>query len=180
MGAYTQICRNLHYHVFKTQLGLMLLALEERSVCFLHFGGSERTLRDTLSEKFPQASIMPCTARQMPIASQIETLAHTLISGDSSEEHPNLIFAGTPFQQDVWRYLQTIPRGEVRSYSELAQAIGRPQAIRAAASACARNTIALLIPCHRVIRGDGSLGGYRWGLHKKASLLETEKRGLSE
>lgn len=180
MSASAPAGSSLHYHTFQTQLGLMLLALEDRRVCFLHFGSSQRTLRQTLRENFPQALLMPCAARHMPTVRQVESLVHQLLTGDSCEARPTLILKGTLFQQDVWRYLQTIPPGEVRSYSDVARAVGRPQAVRATASACARNSIALLIPCHRVIRGDGSIGGYRWGLHKKASLLETEKRGLGQ
>jgi AraC family transcriptional regulator of adaptative response/methylated-DNA-[protein]-cysteine methyltransferase len=80
----------------------------------------------------------------------------------------------------VWKYLQTIPSGSVQSYSEVAQALGQPKAARAVASACAANRIALVIPCHRVIRGDGALGGYRWGLERKRALLETERAALAK
>ena len=180
MSASAPAGSSLHYHTFKTQLGLMLLALEDRSVYFLHFGSSERTLLQTLRENFPQALLMPCAAPHMPTVRQVESLVHQLLTGDSCEARPTLMLKGTLFQKDVWRYLQTIPPGEVRSYSDVARAVGRPQAVRATASACARNSIALLIPCHRVIRGDGSIGGYRWGLHKKTSLLEAEKRGLGQ
>jgi len=86
---------------------------------------------------------------------------------------------GTAFQMRVWRYLQTIPRGEVQSYSEVARGIGQPTAARAVAQACASNTIALAIPCHRVIRGDGGLGGYRWGLARKRALIDRERGGRS-
>ncbi len=81
----------------------------------------------------------------------------------------------TAFQMKVWRYLQSIPRGEVRSYSEVAAAIGQPKAVRAVATACASNRVALVIPCHRVIRASGELGGYRWGLSRKRGLLELER-----
>jgi AraC family transcriptional regulator, regulatory protein of adaptative response / methylated-DNA-[protein]-cysteine methyltransferase len=82
---------------------------------------------------------------------------------------------GTAFQLTVWRYLQQIPYGETRTYSGVATALGKPRAVRAVASACARNRIALAIPCHRVIRGDGGLGGYRWGLERKQQLLQRER-----
>ncbi|MFM7151983.1 MAG: methylated-DNA--[protein]-cysteine S-methyltransferase, partial [Gemmataceae bacterium] len=83
---------------------------------------------------------------------------------------------GTPFQREVWRHLQAIPRGETRTYRQVAEAMGRPTAARAVARACATNPVSLLIPCHRVIRGDGELGGYRWGLSKKIALLNMERR----
>jgi len=82
----------------------------------------------------------------------------------------------TAFQLKVWRYLQTIPAGEVRTYGEVAQAIGAPGASRAVGTACGSNKVALVIPCHRVIRGDQGLGGYRWGIERKSSLLEAEKK----
>jgi AraC family transcriptional regulator of adaptative response/methylated-DNA-[protein]-cysteine methyltransferase len=86
-----------------------------------------------------------------------------------------VVLHGTAFQLQVWRYLQTIPAGSVQSYSEVAEGIGRPKAVRAVASACAANRIALVIPCHRVIRGDGGMGGYRWGLERKRALLDAER-----
>jgi AraC family transcriptional regulator of adaptative response/methylated-DNA-[protein]-cysteine methyltransferase len=87
-----------------------------------------------------------------------------------------LVLHGTAFQLKVWRYLQTIPPGSVQSYTEVAEAIGQPKAVRAVANACAANHIAVVIPCHRVIRGDGGLGGYRWGLDRKRALLDAERR----
>jgi len=178
MCASTPICTNLYYETFQTSLGLMLLAMSERGVCFLHFGNSESHLRQTLQSTFPLASLTPSRAQHKDTARQVEKLVHQLLTNGSCEETPALFFQGTPFQQDVWRYLRTIPPGEVRTYADVAKSIGRPRAVRAAASACARNTIALLVPCHRVIRGDGAFGGYRWGIDKKASLLTAEKRGL--
>ena len=85
----------------------------------------------------------------------------------------------TAFQMRVWNYLQSIPYGEVQSYSEVAEAIGQPTAARAVAGACASNTVALAIPCHRVIRGSGELGGYRWGLDRKRALIDLERRANS-
>jgi AraC family transcriptional regulator of adaptative response/methylated-DNA-[protein]-cysteine methyltransferase len=85
----------------------------------------------------------------------------------------------TAFQAKVWRFLQQIPAGETRSYSAVAAAIGHPKAVRAVARACASNPVALAIPCHRVIRGDGHLGGYRWGMERKEALLEAERRAAA-
>jgi AraC family transcriptional regulator of adaptative response/methylated-DNA-[protein]-cysteine methyltransferase len=82
---------------------------------------------------------------------------------------------GTAFQLLVWRYLRRVPRGETRSYAEVAQGIGRPQAARAVARACAGNRVAVLVPCHRVVRGDGTISGYRWGVARKRALLEAER-----
>jgi AraC family transcriptional regulator of adaptative response/methylated-DNA-[protein]-cysteine methyltransferase len=99
-----------------------------------------------------------------------------LLKDRSIDNEVSLAFDGTPFQQRVWRYLITMPRGTTRSYSEVAQAIGSPSAIRAVASACAQNQIAMAIPCHRVIRADRSLGGYRWGIERKGLILDRESR----
>jgi len=85
----------------------------------------------------------------------------------------------TVFQRRVWQHLMTIPRGETRTYSQVAEAIGEPRSARAVANACAANPVALAVPCHRVIRQDGGLGGYRWGLERKAALLEEESRPAS-
>ncbi len=87
---------------------------------------------------------------------------------------------GTAFQQQVWQALRAIPFGETRSYQQVAEAIGKPKAVRAVASACAANRLAILVPCHRVVRGDGSLSGYRWGVARKARLLAREKEQESE
>jgi AraC family transcriptional regulator of adaptative response/methylated-DNA-[protein]-cysteine methyltransferase len=104
----------------------------------------------------------------------MRALAAYLDGGATALDLP-LDVRGTAFQMRVWRYLQTIPYGEVQSYSEVAHGIGQPSAVRAVAQACASNTIALAIPCHRVIRGNGELGGYRWGLERKRTLIDRER-----
>jgi AraC family transcriptional regulator of adaptative response/methylated-DNA-[protein]-cysteine methyltransferase len=104
----------------------------------------------------------------------MRALAAYLEGGAASLDLP-LDVRGTAFQMRVWRYLQTIPYGEVQSYAEVARGIGQPSAVRAVAQACASNTIALAIPCHRVIRGNGELGGYRWGLARKRTLIDRER-----
>jgi AraC family transcriptional regulator of adaptative response/methylated-DNA-[protein]-cysteine methyltransferase len=107
----------------------------------------------------------------------IESLSKYLEGAKSLGTLP-IALHGTAFQLKVWTYLQTIPSGSVKSYSEVAAALGQPKAARAVASACAANRLALVIPCHRVIRGDGTMGGYRWGLERKRALLETERNAL--
>src|SRR5205085_12231868 len=109
-------------------------------------------------------------ARLTPLA---EAVADVLAGrGDGSALPVEL--RGTPFQVAVWNALRQIPRGETRSYAELAASLGRPGAARAVARACATNRVAVVVPCHRVVRGDGSLGGYRWGVERKERLLERE------
>jgi AraC family transcriptional regulator of adaptative response/methylated-DNA-[protein]-cysteine methyltransferase len=97
------------------------------------------------------------------------------LEGSKSSLDLPLDVRGTTFQMRVWRYLQTIPYGEVQSYTEVAHGIGQPTAVRAVAQACARNPVGLAIPCHRVIRGNGELGGYRWGLARKRTLIDRER-----
>ena len=97
------------------------------------------------------------------------------LQGNRLNHRLPLDIQATAFQRKVWSHLQTIPRGKTKSYSEVARAIGRPTATRAVARACATNSVALEIPCHRVVREDGNLGGYRWGLQRKKRLLEMEK-----
>ena len=111
-------------------------------------------------------------------ASAFDAWMHALgayLEGSAASLDLPLDVRGTAFQMRVWRYLQSIPYGEVQSYSEVARGIGQPTAVRAVAHACASNTIALAIPCHRVIRGNGELGGYRWGLARKRTLIDRER-----
>ena len=111
-------------------------------------------------------------AAQPQLAAWVDHLREQLGRGHPAELPLDL--QGTAFQVRIWRQLLKIPRGEVRSYSQLAAELGAPRATRAVASACARNRIAVLVPCHRVLRADGSLGGYRWGLERKRTLLNAE------
>jgi AraC family transcriptional regulator of adaptative response/methylated-DNA-[protein]-cysteine methyltransferase len=99
------------------------------------------------------------------------------LRGETIDPRLPLHIRGTAFQMKVWKYLQSIPYGSVRSYSEVAEGIGKPAAVRAVARACASNRVAVAIPCHRVIRGTGELGGYRWGLERKRTFLDLERRG---
>lgn len=156
----------------------MMAAFGDSGICFLQFGSSHRVLQSTVQAAFPLALVNPCTARHRDTIRDLEIRIHLMLEGGEETKRPTLELHGTAFQKAVWVCLQTIPSGEVRSYSEVAEAIGRPRAVRAVASACAGNNIALLIPCHRVIGASGALGGYRWGLNKKASLLKAEERGL--
>jgi AraC family transcriptional regulator of adaptative response/methylated-DNA-[protein]-cysteine methyltransferase len=179
MGAPDSSCKHLYYHLFRAELGLMLLGLEDAEVCFLHFGRSERCLLYALQERFPQALLTVTSQRHAPLITELRSIIHSALTGKPSTKLPSLLLKGTSFQREVWKHLQTIPPGKVRSYSDIAHGIGHPKAVRAVASACASNTIALLVPCHRAVRKDGSLGGYRWGTNRKASLLEVEKRGVT-
>jgi AraC family transcriptional regulator, regulatory protein of adaptative response / methylated-DNA-[protein]-cysteine methyltransferase len=156
-----------------TSLGSLMIGATDRGLCFVQFGDTPQELQAALRSEYPAADLkpMPPPWRQ-PFQAWISALEQHL-NGSQLLDLP-LDVRATAFQMKVWRYLQSIPRGEVRSYGEVAAAIGKPKAARAVASACAKNRVALVIPCHRVIRGSGELGGYKWGLARKRELLDRE------
>src|SRR5258708_18711068 len=156
-------------------LGRVLVAATERGVCSVGLGDSDLELTTSLFAEYPNASI---DSRDTVISPSLnvwlsKVLEH--LSSKSSRIDLPLDIQATAFQWRVWEELQRIPRGGTRSYQEIAKAIGKPKAVRAVAGACAGNHVAMVIPCHRVIREDKSLGGYRWGLKRKEELLEREK-----
>jgi AraC family transcriptional regulator of adaptative response/methylated-DNA-[protein]-cysteine methyltransferase len=153
----------ISYARFPTALGAMLIGATDRGICFLQFHAGV----EDLSREFPGAQL-----REAAAGDQLREWARR-IAEFVGGEFP-LALSGTPFQMKVWDFLRTIPSGQTRSYSQVAQAIGKPDAVRAVANACAGNRVAVLVPCHRVIRGDGGLGGYRWGMERKQKLLEKE------
>ena len=158
-----------------TPLGLMMIGATDRGICFLQFGDTDPALLGELRQQFPAATAQPMPESHAP---QFEAWLGALnrhLRGLEPRLDLPLDVRGTAFQLIVWRYLQKLPYGEVRSYSEVAVAIGKPGAARAVANACASNSVALLIPCHRVVRGTGELGGYRWGVQRKRVLLDAER-----
>lgn len=164
------------YAVRETALGPLMMAATPRGVCFVQFGESTAALQQQLAEEFPKAALVPAAPEaQDPLDAWMAALAAHL---DQAAPRPDLPLdlRGTAFQIRVWRFLMSVKPGDVVSYSELAVGAEKPRAIRAAASACAANRIAVLIPCHRALRADGSLGGYRWGLDRKRALLDAERR----
>ena len=157
-----------------TSLGLMAMAATAKGVCFVQFGNDEETLLKMLQEEFPKADLRSSPAdSEAELNNWIAALEQHISQGTARPDLP-LDMRGTAFQMQVWKFLLSVREGDVLSYSELANQIGKPKAFRAAASACGANRIGVLIPCHRVLRGDGSLGGYRWGLERKEALLEAE------
>lgn len=164
------------YSYADTPLGRMLVAATERGVCAIRFGEDEHLLTE-LKKEFPKATLIENSAN---LESFIQTICKHL-EGEHKLELP-LDISGTAFQYKVWKVLQTIPYGQTRSYSQVAQSIGDPKAVRAVATACASNPVALVVPCHRVVRANGELSGYRWGIEKKQKLLEQEREqaGLFE
>jgi AraC family transcriptional regulator, regulatory protein of adaptative response / methylated-DNA-[protein]-cysteine methyltransferase len=163
----------------ETPLGLMMIGATDRGLCFLQFGDTANSLLAMLEKEYPSAQL---EAMSKPYHSDFQKWISAL-NGYLAGTHPHLALPldirATAFQIRVWNYLQSIPYGEVQSYSEVAVGIGSPKATRAAARACATNRVALVIPCHRVIRGTGELGGYRWGLARKRMLIDLEREAKS-
>jgi AraC family transcriptional regulator of adaptative response/methylated-DNA-[protein]-cysteine methyltransferase len=160
----------IHYTAVPTSLGLLLVAVTERGVCGVSLGDDEDTLVNVLRAEFPGAELARTTDANDRLVDAV--VAH--VEGKTSADELPLDVRATAFQWQVWRALQRIPEGATRSYRAVAEELGRPTAARAVARACASNRIAVLIPCHRVVRGDGALGGYRWGIARKAALLARE------
>ena len=162
---------DIHYAIVECFLGMLLVAATSKGVCSVKLGDSEGALEADLKQEFASAQLHRDERRlNGPIQKVIESL-----EGKSPHIDLPLDIQATAFQRQVWAQLRAIPSGETFSYSEVARAIGQQKAIRAVARACATNPVALVIPCHRVIREDKSLGGYRWGLVRKKKLLERER-----
>ena len=161
----------INYTIVPCSLGLLLVAATERGVCSVKLGDSDAKLTADLTNEYSSAEIHRADSM---LTGPVEKLLNYL-SGRQPDLQLPLDIQATAFQWLVWESLRSIPYGETRSYGEVAKAMGRPTAIRAVARACATNPVALVIPCHRVIREDQSLGGYRWGLERKDALLEQEK-----
>lgn len=157
-----------------TPLGHVGIGATDRGLCFLEFGESKAVLRHRLELEFPQARLIEADPDTPALKDWHVAIVHTIRTGANLPPLP-LDIQATAFQALVWSYLRTIPAGETRSYGEVAEAIGHPTATRAVANACGRNPVALAIPCHRVIRASGELGGYRWGLERKSALLAQER-----
>lgn len=165
----------LRWSLVPTALGQALVAVTERGVCAVLLGEDAGALEADLRAEFPRATLQRVDAgRDEFLAPRVRAVAEAL--SDRAGAVP-VELIGTAFQQRVWEALMRIPAGETRSYAELADSLGMPRGARAVARACAGNRVAVLVPCHRVIRGDGSLGGYRWGLPRKQALLDSERRG---
>lgn len=159
----------IHFTVAATPVGKMLLAATEKGVCSIRFGDAAARLEQDLRHEYPKAEIIRSDAK---LQSHVQALRAT-IEGNSTAALP-LDIQATAFQRRVWEALQAIPRGETKSYRKIAAEIGHPQAARAVARACATNPVAVAIPCHRVVREDGAMGGYRWGQERKKRLLALE------
>ncbi len=160
----------IRYAVHACSLGELLVAATEKGICAIQFGDEADTLIAGLAKRFPEAKLIGDDAGFAVTVTKVIDLV----------EHPNLghdlplDVRGTAFQERVWQALRAIPVGETASYADIAKAIGQPTAVRGVAGACAANPTAVAIPCHRVVRSDGDLSGYRWGVKRKAELLNRE------
>jgi AraC family transcriptional regulator of adaptative response/methylated-DNA-[protein]-cysteine methyltransferase len=159
------------YAIVDSPVGRMMVAATDKGICSVKLGDRDDRLEQDLRREYPAASI----ARDQ---SALRTWVGALI-GHLNGSRPHLDLPidvqATAFQWKVWRYLQSIPPGETRAYSEVAKAIGKPAAVRAVARACATNPVCLVVPCHRVVGKNGSLAGYRWGIRRKKQLLDSER-----
>ena len=153
-------------------VGRVLVAATLKGVCAVKLGSDDATLIALLTEEFPGASIAPGDVEMQRWVTDVVAM----ISGRTPAREVPIDIRGTAFQMKVWKELQKIPRGKTRSYGEIARRIGRPTASRAVARACATNPVCVIVPCHRVVSGDGGLGGYHWGVDRKQALLDREGR----
>jgi AraC family transcriptional regulator of adaptative response/methylated-DNA-[protein]-cysteine methyltransferase len=163
----------IHYALRETIEGPLMMAATAVGVCFAEFGPDENDLRAQLALEFPSAKYVPANVQSAELDVWMTALASHLDDAGPIPDLP-LDLRGTAFQLKVWNFLRSLEPGARITYRDVAHGIGAPRAVRAAASACGANRIALLVPCHRVLRGDGGLGGYRWGVELKRRLLKRE------
>ena len=162
----------VHFAVGECSLGSVLVATRGHGVCAILLGDNATTLKRELQIRFPQA-------RLVGGARDVTALAGLVVQGVEAPRRGldlPLDVNGTPFQRRVWQALRKIPAGRTASYADIAKRVGSPNSVRAVAQACAANALAIAFPCHRVVRSDGSLSGYRWGVERKRKLLDLEAR----
>jgi AraC family transcriptional regulator of adaptative response/methylated-DNA-[protein]-cysteine methyltransferase len=162
----------IRYSIAPCSLGYLLVAATDRGICRISLDDTPESLATELRSYFPAAEITEDTGS---LREWVEPIVRSIESSSSCPTLP-LDVRATAFQQRVWNYLREIPLGETRTYSQVARDLGDPNATRAVARACATNPVALIVPCHRVLRRDGNLGGYRWGLERKRKLLAGENK----
>ena len=165
----------IRYTTAPSPLGRMLVAATDVGVCLIAFGKDDAELVAELRQRFSKAQLLAAKGNTGWLAEGVAYVAGQLSENPAAAKFP-LDVRATAFQQRVWKALQAIPRGETRSYGELAQELGMPKAARAVGAAIGSNPVAIVVPCHRVIGRDGTLTGYRWGIERKRKLLEAESR----
>ncbi|PHM08844.1 bifunctional DNA-binding transcriptional regulator/O6-methylguanine-DNA methyltransferase Ada [Nostoc sp. 'Peltigera malacea cyanobiont' DB3992] len=164
------------YAIAPCSLGYLLVATTEKGICAVKLGDEADKLEDILNQEFHQAQIVRDDHTQKDWIQAILDF----IAGDATHLDLPLDIRGTAFQKQVWQALQKIPYSETRTYADIARNLAKPQAVRAVGNACGANPIALIVPCHRVLRSDGSLGGYHWGIERKQKLLTQESKFLKD
>ncbi|PDW04019.1 hypothetical protein CJ255_05975 [Candidatus Viridilinea mediisalina] len=160
----------MRYAIAPSSIGWVGIVITPQGICALELADDAESLRERLMVRFAQTALLLVDVASDPLF----TAAMAYLADPTATLTLPLDLQGTPFQRQVWAELQAIPYGQTMSYSTLAAKLGRPGAARPVAGACAANPVAVVIPCHRVIRGNGRLGGYRWGLARKRMLLERE------
>jgi AraC family transcriptional regulator, regulatory protein of adaptative response / methylated-DNA-[protein]-cysteine methyltransferase len=163
---------NINYTIVASSMGRLLVAMTERGVCAVRMSDTDAELEKDLREEFPRAQIK---RDDSALREHVQKILNHLDNNEPRLDLP-LDIRATAFQRQVWEKLRAIPYGQTVSYGDVAKALGKPGAVRAVGRACATNPVALVIPCHRVVREDQSLGGYRWGLERKKKLLAKERR----
>jgi AraC family transcriptional regulator of adaptative response/methylated-DNA-[protein]-cysteine methyltransferase len=169
--------KQIRFAIVPCYLGLVLVAATRQGVCAIDFGNTAGALKEELRRRFPKAEFQ---APDRDFTAMIARILTFLEAPNRTGLSLSLDVQGTAFQRRVWLALQKIPPGDTVSYADIASRIEKPQAARAVAKACAANPVAVAIPCHRVVRSNGQLGGYRWGLERKRVLLERERQGSSQ
>ncbi|MCJ0762519.1 methylated-DNA--[protein]-cysteine S-methyltransferase [Variovorax terrae] len=169
----SQVQGPIRFAVGQTVLGKVIVGRSQRGICAIFLGEDAQALRDQLAAEFPTIELQ---ADEDSLERELNQVIG-FIDKDQSEGVVNLDIGGTAFQQKVWQALCGIPAGKTRSYGDVARDLGVPEAVRAVAGACAANVLAIAIPCHRVVRSDGSISGYRWGAERKRTLLAEEAAG---
>lgn len=165
----------IYYACRETAIGCMIMAATDKGVCSVQFGDDSDALSTLLSNEFPNAELVHSMAQNTPELDNWMIALDKHISQGAPKPDVPLDIRGTAFQFKVWQFLLSIKEGDVMSYGEVAAQIGSPKAVRAVGTACGKNRIGILIPCHRVLRSNGELGGYRWGLDRKRILLDKER-----
>ena len=161
---------DIRFTIGDCSLGSVLVAHSPRGVCAILLGDQPNALAGDIKERFPRAALAAGDRDLEELLAQVVRF----IEAPATNLELTLDLCGTAFQRRVWRALRRIPAGSTASYSDIAMRLGTPQAVRAVAQACAANALAVAIPCHRVVRSDGALAGYRWGVGRKQALLKRE------
>lgn len=169
---------HLRYTTGHCQFGGLLFAVCDAGVAAILLGDSDGAMVEDLQQRFPRATLEEDRAGlQQDMQTLLHYVDHPL--GELQLLHP-LAAYGSEFQKKVWAELASVPAGQTITYTELARRIGNPAAVRAVAGACAANPLAMVVPCHRVLRSDGGISGYRWGVERKKKLIELERRLATE